>query len=285
MHGATGHMTFMIFCSADLRAPPQTIRCDTAHINCSVSTGLKHPHIHTHAHHMRDTANKQEARGRKGGRERERETRHMQNKELTCQGAQGQDLGAWGAVAERRPRPDVSVVAPSIWSDDEDGSVRQSASGTMHADVRGAVGEAGRGGSRSLEGRSRNGTGVGGHRGAGSEATLSSAPTNGRGSGGGLWGGGGAALRNASSPRSGNGSGSERGFGSEGSVTSAGAGKKGKGRVSAGTPPAVPSGKCMCEKRIKQTRDEGEMYDAAHPARAGERESEREERARERERD
>jgi hypothetical protein len=46
----------------------------------------------------------------------------------------------------------------------------------------------------------------------------------------------------------------------------------------------VPSGKCVCEKRIKQTHDEGEMYDAAHPARAGERESERE-RASERERE
>ena len=87
-----------------------------------------------------------------------------------------------------------------------------------------------------------------------------------------MWGGGGAALRNASSPRSGNGSGSERGVGSEGSVTSAGAGKKGKGPVSAGTPPAVPSGKCMCERRITQTHDKGEMYDAAHPARAEERE-------------
>jgi hypothetical protein len=62
MQGATGHMTFMIFCSADLRAPPQTIRCDTAHINCGVSTGLKHPHVHTHV----------------GRRERERE------RESTC---------------------------------------------------------------------------------------------------------------------------------------------------------------------------------------------------------
>jgi hypothetical protein len=33
---------------------------------------------------------------------------------------EGQDLGAWGAVAENRSRLPATVVAPSIWSDDDE---------------------------------------------------------------------------------------------------------------------------------------------------------------------